>query len=549
MKVFVPIEKMQKNDDGTLEIWGVASSEAKDSQGEIVKAQAIRDALPEYFAYGSGPLREMHEAKAAGCVLKAEVDDEGITHIYGKVVDPVAVLKVEEQVYKGFSIGGKRLQKIGDEVTKIKLAEISLVDRPANPDSVITLWKADEPGDTEPEPEATEKRDFSGKERESAADSGAALPDGSFPIKSTNDLKNAIKAYGRAKDKEKAKAHIIRRAKALGATNLLPADWPGSTKKEAKKMDLILELAKAEGAQPVKDVLQKWLGEEVSDAGSAVSALMSIIYLYQKEASEEHEEAPAQMTALQDAIKALKAFIVSEIQEADESDVIVLAERASDLTKAIEAGDLEKIGATHSKKTMEKLQAIHDHTADLGAACKCAKCQKAEEALDLAKAELATEKESRAAAIDMVKTDDAEKLAKAVADHTEALAKLQADHTEALSKLEAEKADALAKIEEMGKAQAHLQGILMKAVGWEKEFDLVAIEALPAPAKGARNSLGITKSQDAGTPEMSEVEEKIIEKVAALKADGKDAEASREFIKLIHTRGGVPLVKRPGAES
>lgn len=68
-------------------------------------------------------------------------------------------------------------------------------------------------------------RDFNTAQRKSAAKSGAAMPDGSFPIKNTSDLKNAISAYGRAKDKAKAKSHIISRAKALKATSLLPDDW------------------------------------------------------------------------------------------------------------------------------------------------------------------------------------------------------------------------------------------------------------------------------------------------------------------------------------
>lgn len=69
------------------------------------------------------------------------------------------------------------------------------------------------------------KRDFSDKERQDAASSGAALPDGSFPIKNTQDLKNAIRAVGRAKDPAKAKAHIKARAKALGDESLIPDTW------------------------------------------------------------------------------------------------------------------------------------------------------------------------------------------------------------------------------------------------------------------------------------------------------------------------------------
>lgn len=70
-----------------------------------------------------------------------------------------------------------------------------------------------------------EKREFSGREREKMAERGKAMNDGSFPIEDEADLKNAIRAIGRAKDGDKAKAHIIRRAKALGLTDMLPSGW------------------------------------------------------------------------------------------------------------------------------------------------------------------------------------------------------------------------------------------------------------------------------------------------------------------------------------
>lgn len=68
-------------------------------------------------------------------------------------------------------------------------------------------------------------REFKTKERKDLADKGNALPDGSFPIKSEQDLKNAIQAVGRAKDKAAAKAHIKKRARALGLESLIPAGW------------------------------------------------------------------------------------------------------------------------------------------------------------------------------------------------------------------------------------------------------------------------------------------------------------------------------------
>lgn len=68
-------------------------------------------------------------------------------------------------------------------------------------------------------------RSFSAEQRDAMARKGHALPDGSFPIANASDLRNAIQALGRAKNSAAAKRHIIKRAKALGATNLLPDGW------------------------------------------------------------------------------------------------------------------------------------------------------------------------------------------------------------------------------------------------------------------------------------------------------------------------------------
>jgi hypothetical protein len=76
------------------------------------------------------------------------------------------------------------------------------------------------------------KRDFTDKQRQDAADAGHAMEDGSFPIETEADLEDAVSAFGRAKDKDKAKAHITAQAKRLKATDKLPEDWPGSTKKK-----------------------------------------------------------------------------------------------------------------------------------------------------------------------------------------------------------------------------------------------------------------------------------------------------------------------------
>jgi hypothetical protein len=52
-------------------------------------------------------------------------------------------------------------------------------------------------------------------ERDKAAAKGQALPEGGFPIQSHDDLKKAVKAFGRAKNPTAAKRHIIKRAREL----------------------------------------------------------------------------------------------------------------------------------------------------------------------------------------------------------------------------------------------------------------------------------------------------------------------------------------------
>ena len=65
------------------------------------------------------------------------------------------------------------------------------------------------------------------KVREKAAEKGHALPDGSYPISSVSDLKNAIRAYGRANESDRAKVrrHIMKRARVLGREDLIPDKW------------------------------------------------------------------------------------------------------------------------------------------------------------------------------------------------------------------------------------------------------------------------------------------------------------------------------------
>jgi hypothetical protein len=151
MKLFGEITKVEVQDDGSIRVTGVASTGAVDDADEQVSPDAMKAALPAYMRFGA--LREMHGLSAAGATLKAEVGEDGATRIEALVVDPVAVRKVQLGVYKGFSIGGRVLARDPADrkvITKLKLNEISLVDRPCNPEAVIDMWKAALSGSVSP---------------------------------------------------------------------------------------------------------------------------------------------------------------------------------------------------------------------------------------------------------------------------------------------------------------------------------------------------------------------------------------------------------------
>jgi HK97 family phage prohead protease len=141
MKLFAPIAKI---DEAQRLVFGYASTETLDNQGEIVKKEAIEAALPDYMRFAN--IREMHQPSAVGVAREAELDDKGL-HLVAKIVDDEAWAKVIEGVYKGFSIGGRVTERDAAArhiITGVDLLEISLVDRPANPEAMIELFKAGE---------------------------------------------------------------------------------------------------------------------------------------------------------------------------------------------------------------------------------------------------------------------------------------------------------------------------------------------------------------------------------------------------------------------
>lgn len=115
--------------------------------------------------------------------------------------------------------------------SKGRISAATIVPIPAFHEAFIALGTRD---DQESMVAAVEAfRDYDRTQRE-RMEGDEAMEDGSYPIRDVEDLRNAIQAIGRAKDPEKAKRHIIKRARALDATDLIPDEW-ATTVEEFKR--------------------------------------------------------------------------------------------------------------------------------------------------------------------------------------------------------------------------------------------------------------------------------------------------------------------------
>jgi hypothetical protein len=231
LDLFLPLVKVDL--DRRL-VTGVATAEAPDRSGEICDYASSKpyfekwsiEALTASGGKSKGAVRAMHGKVAAGKLTDIAFDDEGKRVVVAaKIVDDDEWRKVTEGVYTGFSQGGRYVKRWPDEETGLtrytaEPQEISLVDLPCLPDATFEVVKDG----------VVEKRAFAAAEREKDAETGAAMTDGSYPIKSAKDVENAVRDYQRSGKRPEVKAHIIARAKAIGAESSLPHDWTGSEK-------------------------------------------------------------------------------------------------------------------------------------------------------------------------------------------------------------------------------------------------------------------------------------------------------------------------------
>ncbi len=364
VRVFADITKV---DPDLRMVYGYASTTSLDSQNEKISKDALQKALPDYMRFAN--IREMHNNSAVGVAKEADFDGKGI-YIGAKVVDESAWLKVKEGVYKGFSIGGKSISKVNDEITDLKITEISLVDRPANPECVIDLFKAE--NSDQGNDDSMEKKDQPIHKAIAIKWTCGVVEKHEHPtqdhaelcIKSHLEKIEVLNKSSSREDAEKKKED--QRENKIDDKK---EKYKKQKKQEKDNNDKEpSENKKADGSSDVKKGMY-----EVAGLAQILSQLDSLQQCTEWEADVEQDNSlvPEQLKQnikdLADTLRAMVAEETAEMTEDKESDE---SEQTNvDMEMAEKPVDIQKAGARHGKDDMARVQTLHDMALALGAVC------------------------------------------------------------------------------------------------------------------------------------------------------------------------------------
>jgi hypothetical protein len=354
------IEKADRNSDGTLTVYGKATDDSVDIDQQICDGDWLDRAMPAWFKSG-GNIREQHSNIAAGVAKEYELKRDG-HYITALVVDPVSVKKVETGVLKGFSIGIKNPRVTRDKVAANgrivdgQIVEVSLVDRPANPNCQLVLAKSAMGEDSMIQVEeliekADEKPDY-----ESINEGGA----GSEPA--DMELYNRVKRE--AKDKfdvypsAVANAWVVREYKKRGGK------YKRKTKKTANTLDLSHtseEDAMTALANEIVELSKAYRGTELlkfdrKTYDSARQALAQLIAIEAEEMRDGHDEQMSIAHLLQ-AVHHLFAWYEGEKAEGE-------VELIEDIELAAKKDDAEETKAEHEDEDTKKFAPKKDESKE-----------------------------------------------------------------------------------------------------------------------------------------------------------------------------------------
>lgn len=468
---FIPFAKV---DAARREVWGIATEDAPDRDGEICDYATTK---PLYEAWSAafdrvtdgkslGNVRAMHGSVAAGKLIAINFDDAAKRiEVGAKIVDDAEWRKVEEGVYTGFSQGGVYVKRWKDGAFVRYTAEpveVSIVDLPCLPSATFTYVKADG---------STELRKFRevemAKEAKTKRVDGEDLEDSAFAYVGDPEKPDTWKLPIKFSDEEKTKSHIRNALARFDQTEGIPDG------EKARVKAKIVAAAKDHGIE-VGDEAGKASGAEVRKCLCTVAELAYVV---------------DQLNWIAESALAEAAW------EGDNSPIGEQLKAAVGLVgkilQAMLAEELSELNAGEGPDFTEEVLAMSANIAGLlkGRPALTETLNKAKTALDdLAKAlEVAPEAPAPAPAADPARKAAPDTLSKAVEDRFSAIEKNQQQANELLT--------------EMAKAVAAILG-----------------QAAPPAAAANGTAVAVTKAQDAGAP-------------AAEKIDPADPDAALKSVK------------------
>ncbi len=237
-----------------------------------------------------------------------------------------------------------------------EIMSVGLVDNPDNPDAQVAIYK----------------RAFSTEQRVRLARQGKAIPQrnsegeivsGGYPIVTVGDLRNAIQAIGRAAAGERGKvmAHIKRRAKALGRSDLIPDTWKRNTtqgKMAAKSRPTVpgkeTHMAALDLSAIEDDDLRKTIEDHVAEVEAERDDALA--KLEEPEPEDVLKDAPPELVAKIEAAEARAAHAEEEV--AKERDARVEKETRAAAEELPFVGSVDELQPIAKSEVWELVQPI-----------------------------------------------------------------------------------------------------------------------------------------------------------------------------------------------
>lgn len=266
-------------------VWNIFKSD----DGEVELTKSLVDALGEPFE---------DEGALVDALRKSSLDDDAQEAVIASL-----------RLLKGFE--GDLPEALAEKVTEI------LKQATADDDDPEDIAKSAD----------IAKRGFSADQRRAMAGNGEALSDGSFPIANTGDLRNAVRAVGRASDESKARAHIVSRARSLGALDALPDTW---VQKSADDLGSDTEKETTMGDGPSVPVRKDDGTWDLSGVDEAQRPFYSTVLKGMEDAKAESEQLRQDVTKAGETITELEGKLL-------EKDIVL---KADDFKHVAERDDL-----------------------------------------------------------------------------------------------------------------------------------------------------------------------------------------------------------------